>query len=288
MASVEHFEHRGYRLAFEVHGGGPRVLVFVHGVLLDAALNRTMAELLAGRGYRVVLPELVGHGRSDRPVHAYDHRVDLYADSVEALLDHLGLEQAVLGGMSLGANVALHLAATRPHRVRGMVLEMPVLERGSVAAIATFWPILLALRYGGKLVRPATRLLRRLPRTGFHAADSYLNAVSADPRVIAAIIHGLLVGPGTPPVDVRRELRHPTLVIGHGGDLVHPMDDAAALVRELPAADLVEAWSVMEGRVSPRRLAGEIDHFLAAVWGPRLAATSGEVEYLAPPRQDTP
>lgn len=268
---VEEFVHGRHRLVYEVHGDGPKVLVFLHGLLLDAALNRSIAVALADRGHRVVLPELVGHGRSDRPTHAYDHRLELYADSVVALLDHLELDEAVIGGMSLGANVALQMAAASPSRVRALVLEMPVLERGGVAAMATYWPVLLALRYGGKLIRPITRLLGRLPRTGFDAADSYLNAASADPRVIAAIIHGVLVGPGTPPVGVRRALDLPTLVVGHGGDLMHPMDDADALTREMPAAHLVRAWSVVEARTFPARILREMDTFLREVWEPRLA-----------------
>lgn len=271
MVTVDHFVHDRHRLAYEIHGSGPRAFVFVHGVLLDAALSRVMAAMLAERGHRVVLPELAGHGRSDRPAHAYDHRLELYADSVVALMDHLDLDEAVIGGMSLGANVALQVAATRPDRVRGLVLEMPVLERGGVAAIATFWPVLLALRYGGHLLRPVTRFLRRLPRTGFDAADSYLNAVSADPREMAAIIHGMFMGSGAPIIEDRRAIAVPTLVISHAGDLVHPMDDAAALIRELPEAELVRARSVLEGRVFPDRLVREMARFLDRVWGPRLA-----------------
>ena len=144
---MRHFQHGRHRLAYEVHGAGDRVLVYMHGLLLDANLNRDLARALAVRGNRVVLLDLLGHGQSDRPVHAAEYRMDLYVEQVFALLNHLHVDEAVLGGLSLGANVSL-LAATRsPSRVRGLVLEMPVLERAAPAVALTFVPFLLGLHY---------------------------------------------------------------------------------------------------------------------------------------------
>lgn len=173
--TLHEIDYRGNRVVYEVHGEGPRVLVYTHGLLLDAALNRAIAGRLAARGHRVVLPELLGHGRSDKPTHAYEHRLDFYAEQLLAILDDLGLDEAVVGGVSLGANVALEVAARAPERTRAMVLEMPVLERGAMAAVTAFWPALVAMRYLSKVLRPASRALRRLPRTGVGVVDSWLN-----------------------------------------------------------------------------------------------------------------
>lgn len=262
VSAIGEFLHAGHRLVYERHGDGDRVLVFLHGLLLDAALNRTIATRLAEAGYQVILPELLGHGRSDKPTHAYAHRLEFYADQTLALLDHLGLEQVVLGGVSLGANVTLAVAERAPDRLRGMVIEMPVLERGGVAAMALFFPWLLAFRYAGPLVRPFTRLARRLPRTGAHAFDSFLNLASADPREMAAVVHGLFVGGGTPPEPVRRRLDIPALVVGHPHDALHAMDDAVALADELPDARFIRAWSVIETRAFPRRFVASVGAFL--------------------------
>ena len=76
-----------------------------------------------------MLLDLLGHGRSDKPTHASTYRIDSYAEQVIALLDHLGVEGAVLGGISLGANVSLFAATRYPERTRALILEMPVLER---------------------------------------------------------------------------------------------------------------------------------------------------------------
>ena len=57
-----------YRLSYEVYGSGDRVLVWLHGLLLDANLSRGLARRLAARGNRVVLLDLLGRGRSDSRV----------------------------------------------------------------------------------------------------------------------------------------------------------------------------------------------------------------------------
>ncbi|HUO49896.1 MAG TPA: alpha/beta fold hydrolase, partial [Acidimicrobiales bacterium] len=84
------FVHRGDRLVYDTYGEGDRLLVYLHGLLIDSELNRGIAEALAARGNRVVLLDLLGHGRSDKPRHAGPHRMDLYAEQVLCLLDELG------------------------------------------------------------------------------------------------------------------------------------------------------------------------------------------------------
>ena len=82
-------------------------LVYLHGLLLSSRLNRTLAGELARRGQRVVLLDLLGHGKSDKPPLAYHYRFDTYPQQVAALLDALDRDDVVLGGVSLGAQVAL-------------------------------------------------------------------------------------------------------------------------------------------------------------------------------------
>jgi hypothetical protein len=74
-----------------------------------------------------------------------------------------------------------------------------------------------------------------------------------------------------PPVEERRTMRTPALVIGHRHDLVHPFSDAGALADELPDARLLQADSIVELRVAPERLTGEIAAFLDECWRPRAA-----------------
>src|SRR6516164_5612222 len=172
-----------YRLCYEVYGSGDRVLVWLHALLFDANLGRGLARRLAARGNRVVLLDLLGHGRSDKPRHAAPHRMDLYAEQVLGLLDELGVDQAVLGGVSLGTNVSLLATVRAPERVRGLVLEMSVLERAAPAAALTFVPLLLQTHYARPVMRLATLAVSLLPRVGIDAIDAVLNAASNDPAV---------------------------------------------------------------------------------------------------------
>jgi pimeloyl-ACP methyl ester carboxylesterase len=260
------FRFEDHDLAYEVYGEGERLLVYMHGLLLDAGLNRGIAEALARRGNKVVLLDLLGHGRSDKPTHASAYRIDLYARQVFALLDELGVEQAVLGGVSLGANVSLQAAVLAPERVRGLVIEMPALEWAVPAAAVVFVPLVLALHYATPLARIASGLARMLPRTHFGPLDSLLQAASIPPEQMAAVLHGILVGPTAPTFEERRAIDVPTLVLAHRNDFIHPLNDATNLVRELPNAHLVRARSPLELRLWPGRLTAEMADFLAQAW----------------------
>jgi pimeloyl-ACP methyl ester carboxylesterase len=273
-SAADLFEWNGRSLHYETFGAGDDVVVLLHGLLLNTKLNRGFASRLAGGGRRVVLLDLLGHGQSDKPVHAAEYRFDTYVEQVMALLDHLEVDQAVVGGVSLGANVSLLAAATHPERVRALVVEMPVLEWAVPAAALTFVPLLLATHYGRRPLTPVSDLLRRLPRTGIDMLDSALDAASLPPDVISAILHGILVGPIAPTYDSRAELDLPVLVIGHQADLIHPFSDADKLSRQIPGARLVRGVLPFGMRFFPKRMLGEIEAFLDDVT-PATRATVG-------------
>jgi pimeloyl-ACP methyl ester carboxylesterase len=252
----------GYELGYEVHGAGDRVIVLTNGLLLDARVNRGLARHLAAHGFRVLLLDLLGHGTSDKPPHATQYRMDRYARQVVALLDELGVQRAVVGGVSLGANVSLHVAVQAPERVAALLIEMPVLEWATPAAASLFVPLLLAVSFGRRAFGVLTALARRLPGTGNDLLDSCLGTLKMGPEAIAAVLHGILVGPVAPEIEARRAITVPTLIIGHENDLIHPFSDAENLAEQIPGARLVEARSMLELRLSPDRLMREIVRFL--------------------------
>lgn len=265
--SVRHTLAYGrYRLSYEVYGSGDRVLVWLHGLLLDANLSRSLARRLAAKGNRVVLLDLLGHGRSEKPRYAGAHRMDLYAEQVLCLLDQLGVDQVVLGGVSLGTNVSLLATVHAPDKVRGLVLEMPVLEWAAPAAALLFAPLLLEVHYARVPLRLVSRVASRLPPSGLGALDSFISAAASDPDEIAAVLHGVLLGPIAPTIDQRRAITAPALVLGHGIDLIHSFSDAKRLARQLPEARLIRTRTFAELWVRPARLTAEISEFLDRVW----------------------
>lgn len=270
------FAFEGTQLAYEVHGEGDRTVVYLHGLLMDRQMNVDLARTLAERGHRVVLLDLAGHGASDRPQHASAHRMDTYARQTVALLDHLGIDRAVVGGVSLGANVSLFVAAQAPDRVQGLVIEMPVLEWAVPAAALLFTPLLLVVRTAQRPVRALTSLVARVPRTPLGTVNSVLATLSTPPEVITAVLHGILTGPVAPSVEERRRIEAPALVIAHTRDLIHPFSDAEALVELLPRGELLPARSMLELRAAPGRLMGEIARFLDTLdTVPSAAAATG-------------
>ena len=268
---TDSFEHNGHRLVYDDYGMGARPLVLLPGLLFSRKLQQPLAEALAERGNRVICLDLLGHGDSDRPRDMWRYSMPLFGEQVVALLDHLEIEEAVCGGTSLGANVTLDVMARAPERLRGAIVEMPVLDNALLGCAIAFTPLLLALTFGAPLVRLGAAGLKLVPRGLHPLADSLLDWGSQDPRPSAAVLQGLFFDRIAPPRSERATLATKTLVIGHPRDPVHPFSDADMLARELLDARLIDANSILELRVAPERLTNEIARFVDECWRPARA-----------------
>jgi pimeloyl-ACP methyl ester carboxylesterase len=271
-AVPERFEYGGHRLAYESYGDGPRLTVLLHGLLFSGRMHAELAGALADRGHRVVTLDLLGHGASDRPPDMWRYSMTEFGREVVALLDHLGAEEAVVMGTSLGANTTLEVASLAPERLRGMVIEMPVLDNALLGCAVAFTPLMLGLTLGApgaRLLSRAARLLpsRRLP----WQAGILVDWVAQDPGPSAAVIQGLFFGRTAPHRDERRTFQAPALVIGHRHDIIHPFSDSGMLADELPNGRLLQANSIVELRLAPERLTNEIAAFLHESWKPQAA-----------------
>ena len=264
------FNFEGRSLAFTDYGEGPRVCVLLHGLLLSRRMHEPLARSLAERGNRVITLDLLGHGSSDRPLDPACYSMSFFGRQTIALLDHLGIEEAVVLGTSLGANTALEAAAFAPERLRGMVIEMPVLDGALLACALAFTPLMVALSFGEPVMRAVQFGARRVPPLPW-ALDFLVDTIRQDPAPGAAVLQGLFFGRIAPHRTERRMLRTRTLVIGHRRDPLHPFSDAGTLAEELPNARLLEASSIVELRVAPKRLTGEIADFLDECWRPQRA-----------------
>jgi pimeloyl-ACP methyl ester carboxylesterase len=270
------FEHNGHRLHYDVHGEGDRPLVLIHGLLMNRRMFDRLGLAMAERGNRVITVDLLGHGASDRPAEMVHYSMAFFAQQVIALLDHLGIDEAVIGGTSLGANVSLTAAKDFPKRVKAMMIEMPVLDNALLAAALIFTPIMIALRLGTPLLKVVSGLTRRIPRTNM-LFDIGLDWLRQDPVPSNAVLEGLFLGASAPHHDERVRMEQPTLVIGHHADPLHPFSDSGMLVEEMPNARLIEASSILEWRITPKRLDEELAAFLDEVWGGRRRRPPAEV-----------
>ena len=291
------FSFNGQRLAYSEFGGGPaavtptgargrtarsapaggRPLILVHGLLMSQRMDWPLAEDLAAYGNRVITLDLLGHGESDRPRDMWRYSVSFFGEQVVGLMDHLQLEQAVVMGTSLGANTALEVALARPERLRGMVLEMPVLDNALLWSALAFTPLLVALTFGERAMRLLASGARAVPRALLpYYSNVMLDIVRQDPGPGGAVLQGLFFGRVAPHRNERRTFLTPALVLGHRRDPVHPFSDAGQLAEELPNGRLLEADSLVELRMRPERLTAEIADFLDEVWAPpRRAKRAG-------------
>ncbi len=260
-------DYQGHRIRYDEYGEGARPIVLVHGLLMNRRMFAGLGPALAERGNRVICVDLLGHGGSAQPEDLRLYSMPLFGEQVLALLDHLGLERAVVGGTSLGANVGLELAVRHPDRVEALFVEMPVLDNALAAVAAIFSPVLLGLRLGRPAFELSSRLASLVPRTNF-LLDIGLDWVRRRPGPSIAVLEGLLLGETAPGREERGLITQPALVVGHQRDPLHPFSDSGMLVEELQRARLVEAGSIVEWRLAPRRLTDELALFLEEVWEP--------------------
>ncbi|HEY0632541.1 MAG TPA: alpha/beta fold hydrolase [Thermoleophilaceae bacterium] len=267
------FTHDGFRLVYSDYGSGAKPLVLVPGLLLPRSMHDPLARTLAERGNRVITLDPLGHGESDRPADMWRYTMALLAEQVVGLMDHLELDEAVVGGTSLGANVTLETCVLIPDRVRGAVIEMPVLDNALLGCALAFAPLLVYLTVGLPVARTVSAVMRRLPRTPSPLLNVGLDWAGQDPKPSGAYLQGLFFGRTAPPRWERSVLETRALVIGHPRDPVHPFSDADMLVREMRNSRMIEASSILELRLNPARLTGEIGRFLDECWREPVSAS---------------
>lgn len=108
----------GVKLHWREKGAGDPV-IFVHGFPFRSTMWGPQMDAVP-EGWRYIAPDLRGFGESERGDMPLS--IELFADDVVGLMDHLAIEQAVICGLSMGGYVTLSLAERYPHRLRAVVL----------------------------------------------------------------------------------------------------------------------------------------------------------------------
>ncbi len=225
--------------------------------------------------------DLLGHGHSDRPRDMWRYSMALYGHQVVALIDHLGIEEAVVMGTSLGANAALEVASSHPERLRGMVIEMPVLDNGLLGSALAFTPLLVALTFGEPVMKLIARATRAIPRR----LAAALRQRDARPRGARNRARAARCSRAC-----SSDVWHRHAMSGERSPLRRscsatdatrstPSRTPACSRRRCRTRACLEADSLVELRARPERLTGEIAGFLDEVWrarrGTRSARGSG-------------
>jgi pimeloyl-ACP methyl ester carboxylesterase len=219
--------------------------VFQHG--LGGDVSQPAGVFPPPSGVRLLSMDCRGHGGT-RPLGPSDKlSFSSFADDVAALMDHLELRRAVVGGISMGAGVALNLASRYPQRVAGLILSRPAwLDSPRPENLKAYLVIAQLLRkHGAKLGRDifeGTEEFAELERAASGAGRSLASSQFDRPRAreYAAVLESLA---GDAPVRDRaqwREMRTLALVLASWQDPTHPHSYAEFLARRLPSARLEE------------------------------------------------
>ncbi|CDX60528.1 putative hydrolase or acyltransferase of alpha/beta superfamily [Mesorhizobium plurifarium] len=235
----------GCALAFDVEGKGQPVL-WQHG--LGAPLDQPVEVFPETTGLQRITLMCRGHGASAL---GDPSRLSIaqFADDALALLDHLGIEQAAVGGISLGAAISLRLASFHAQRVAKLVLARPAwvdgpsIERQRGYHVAAQYLEKYGVDEGTERFRAAPEFLQVMAASPDNAAS--LIGFFRRPRpdtTIALLSRIPLNWPGVSRAQIEA-IRQPALVIGNDQDYVHPLAYARELARLIPGARLVEITS---------------------------------------------
>ncbi|WP_256794514.1 alpha/beta fold hydrolase [Terrabacter sp. Ter38] len=247
----------GTRLGYEVVGRGSRTITCLHSLALDGSWFLPLAAEL-GSDYRVILPDLRGHGTSDSG--PLPLSLAQMADDVIALWDRLGVDSSVVVGISMGGMVAQALATTAPDRVEALVLIATAGSYDDGARTAALARAAAARRPGG-IEQMTPVLLQRW----FGAEPSELvdrargELSSADPEVHASCLESM-TQVGSIDLD---GVTAPTLVLGGRDDLSTPRPVVEALADAIPGAvlDMVPG-AHLTAFTHPREVAERIRSFV--------------------------
>jgi len=251
----------GTYFAFAETGTG-RPCILQHGLSADSAQPLALAgpEL----ALRVLAVDCRGHGRTEPFGDPAALGIARFAADVRAFMDHLGLRRAIVGGISMGAAVAVSLAARAPELVEALVLIRPAwLATPSPDNLRILELVARHLRSEG-----GARLASFMQEPAYRAiaAASPDNAASLRrqfdapaPAQRATVLERVVASSPGVTEDALRQLAIPALVIGNAEDPIHPLPLAHAIAGLLPQARLVQ---VVSKSVDPDRHVQEVRHAL--------------------------
>ncbi|MEU3731423.1 alpha/beta fold hydrolase [Streptomyces sp. NPDC033538] len=241
-------------------------VLLIHGHPFNRTLWAPQVAALVEAGHRVVTPDLRGYGRSG----VTPGKVLLadFADDLALLLDHLGIERAVVGGVSMGGQITMEFQLRHPERVRALVLSdtsAPAETQEGKEFRNRLADRLLAEGMDGYAHEVIDKMLAAYNVTAMpDVAARVLEMMCAtDPRGAAAALRGRAERPDYR--EVLAAVRVPVLVVVGADDVYTPVAEAESLHRLVPHSTLavVEKAGHLPGAEQPERFNAVLLEFLA-------------------------
>jgi len=266
--TTEYVTINGLNLSVKIAGTG-RPFLFLHGLCGDAL--QPLEVFPADAGWRCHALESRGHGGSE--IGAMEElSIRRFTEDAAAYLEALDRGPAVIGGISMGAAIALHLTANRPELVAGLVLGRPAwVDQPSPPNLEPHRQIARDLdQHGPEAARrmfedsEMARIIAEAAPDNMNSYHGFFDRRPTDQtQTLLAAIAG--DGPGAG-LDAMSRIDVPALVIGTGRDLAHPLDMAKALAAQMPKAKLVEITPKSDNRKAyVREFRDAVSEFLREV-----------------------
>lgn len=216
---------------------------FQHG--LGSNLHQPQGLLADLQGVRLISMDCPGHGKAalaagTRP------SFKLYAQRVIQLMDQLGVEKAIFGGISMGAGISSYMALHHPDRVQALVLVRPAwLDEGHPANLGV---LVEAAEYigqeNGQERFQAVPAFQAIQAAVPNAAQSVLGVFAASQRPeIPTVLKAMVADRPFEDIQSLRKITVPALVIGNEDDPLHPYDMAVQMAQHLPNSTLEKVVS---------------------------------------------
>jgi pimeloyl-ACP methyl ester carboxylesterase len=269
----------GQKVCYRMAGEGP-VIVLIHGITSSSAVWVELMGDLAEAGYKVIAPDLFGHGASAKP--KGDYSLGAHASGVRDLLGLLGVESATVVGHSLGGGIALQAAYQFPEYVDRLVLissgglgreVSPLLRAATLPGSELVMPLIVnhrAVRAG----EAVSGFLERFGlRTGSHLqemARGYASLVDHDARLAFINTLRAVIDTGGQKVSAVDRLylaeRMPMLIIWGDRDPIIPIEHGRRAHEEIPHSSMVEIpnarhWPQLD---QPRLVCKEMTEFISS------------------------
>lgn len=226
----------GQKIYYEDTGGNNPVIVFSHGLLMDHEMFAPQVAALRDR-YRIITWDERGHGQTAgetlAPFSYYDS-----ADDLAALLHHLGIAHAILGGMSQGGYLSLRCALTHPDIVRALILIDTQALPEDPAKMPAYEVMLKDWAANGLSTQTANIIEQIILGAGWTgAAEWKAKWAKVQPVNLIGCFHTL--GNRDDISDKLAQIKVPALVIHGDKDMAITLDRGRALASGLPQSELV-------------------------------------------------
>ncbi|WP_309140332.1 alpha/beta fold hydrolase [Streptomyces sp. PKU-EA00015] len=254
----------GITIGFEDEGSG-EPLVLVHGHPFDRSMWQPQIEHFRRAGWRVIAPDLRGYGEST--VVPGTTTLETFVRDIAALLDHLGVDRFVLGGLSMGGQIVMEFHRLFPGRIRGLVLADTFAAAETEAGKAGRYMMAERLLREGmsgyaeevlpKMVAPSN--IEALPDVAQHVL---LMMTGTSPQGAAAALRGRAERPDY--VDMLPRIAVPTLVVVGADDEFTPVSDARLIHERVPDAtlEIIDEAAHMPNLERAAEFNAALQHFL--------------------------